>query len=498
MKKGFCGLLCLILLLGLTLPAGAEEERVEDAVGAAGAGGVTSGVYTDGLAFGPAVHQSRYDSYHLDLGIDVSEFQGEIDWARVAGDGVEFALVRIGGRFCQSGDFYEDKRWEYNVEQALAHGLEVGVYYFSQAIDEKEAREEAEETLRILGGYKDKLSLPVYLDVEYINNGGRLYDAQLSAEEQTDIALAYCEAIRQAGGEAGVYAAFLSFPILAQPLSEAGFSVWHAHWAPETELEDWYDIWQYSAVGQVDGIAENGQSLPVDLNWKYEPVPDSGFVDVMEGSWYYDAVCYVTQAGLFNGMGNFEFRPLSKMNREMFVTVLYRLAGEPEVEGESDFTDVTDPEAWYYKAVLWAAENSIVNGMGDGSFGLGRALSRQQMVTFLYRYARFAGLDTRIGEETGLDAFEDGASVQSWAAEAMLWAVDKGIITGVTEKTLEPAASTNRAQVAAVMQRLEEAAAEEILDPAEETELAEEESVPEEVSPGEENTQAGQDPPAEN
>jgi len=459
MKRSLCALLSLLLVLAMALPAGAHEtaeevtvqaESSEDRVGAAGAGQAQAQLFSDGLSTAASVtHNSRYSGYKKVLGIDVSEFQGAIDWKKVAADGVEYAIIRLGGRFSQSGRFYTDSAFETNIKGALAAGLEVGVYYFSQAITEAEAREEAQESLRILGEYKDDLSLPVFLDVEYINNGGRLWDAGLSRTEQTNIALAYCKAIGDAGLEAGVYAAFLSHPMDAKPLTDAGYSVWHAHWHSSTSLTAWYDLWQFSATGRVDGIEGD-----VDLDVWYMPVPESGFVDVTQGRWYYDSVLYVVDKGLFNGMGDFEFQPLATMNREMFVTVLYRLAGSPTISGTSSFSDVSRESSWYYKPVLWATQNDIVNGVGDSLFGVGRALSRQEMVTLLYRYAQYAALDTTAPATDALAAFTDKGSVKSWAAEAMAWAVDRGIINGITDTTLEPAKSSTRAQVAAVMQRM--------------------------------------------
>lgn len=458
MKRILCGLLSLWMMMSLAVTAladtgeltegalGQQSETAEDMVGAAGAGGMGLALYSDGIAANVS-HNKRYESYQKMLGIDVSEFQGRIDWAKVASDGVEFAIVRLGGRRSQSGEFYEDDTVQYNLAQARANGILVGAYYFSQAITEEEAREEAAESLRILGDFE--LDLPVFLDVEYVNNGGRLYEADLSAEEQTAICLAYCGAMAEAGLEAGVYAAFLGYPIHAKPLTDAGYYVWHAHWSQSTSLTAWYDYWQFSATGHVNGIVGD-----VDLDYWYRPAPASGFHDVLEGDWYHDAVVHVVNKGLFNGMGNNLFLPYSAMNREMFVTVLYRLAGSPAVSGSSDFSDVTNSDSWYYNAVLWATQNQIVNGMGDGSFGVGRALSREEMVTLLYRYAAFAGLDRTVENEEALARFTDVGDIQSWAKEAMLWAVDKGIITGLSATSISPWTSSNRAQVATVMQRV--------------------------------------------
>lgn len=219
-------------------------------------------------------------------------------------------------------------------------------------------------------------------------------------------------------------------------------------------------MWQFSENGAVAGVAD-----AVDLNFRYtktdsktdgETEETVHFADVSESAWYHDHVDFVVRRGLFLGMGNDLFCPLEAMNREMFVVVLYRLAGEPAVSGESPFSDVQSPTRWYYDAVLWGAQNDIVTGIGGELFGVGYALTRQEMVTLLCRYAAYAGLNT--ASETTLEEFPDGDQAKGWARDALCWAVDKGIVTGVlTPSTgvslLDPAGMTTRAQVAAVIER---------------------------------------------
>ncbi len=469
MKRFLCLLLSLMLMAALALPALAETGPVvesagtgavspeEDAVGAVGAGG---SIYNDGLSYSTVTHHERYNNCQKFLVIDVSEFQGSINWAKVAADGIDYAIVRLGGRRSGSGSFYVDDYASYNLRQAAANGIKLGAYYFSQAITEAEAREEAANSLAILNGAK--LDLPVFIDVEYVANAygqpsGRLYNAQLSREAQTAVALAYCKAIEDAGYEAGVYAGFLTHPIDAKPISDAGYAVWHAQWNYRCTLTDWCDFWQFSNAGLVDGFG-SGSEKYVDMNYWYKPVPPSGFLDVLEGHWFYEPVRYAVDEGLFAGMGDFIFAPNSAMNREMFVTVLYRLAGQPAVEGESPYSDVQDPTHWYYDPVVWADQNDLVKGVGDGKFGRGQPLSREEMVTLLYRYAAFAGLEQTVDEDADLHAFADAPETHGWAREAMLWAVDKNIISGSDSGdgilTLEPRSYSSRAQVAAVMQRL--------------------------------------------
>lgn len=488
MKKGLCLLLCLCLALALMpMALAAETETLtiesEDTEGFASAGwyspeetavaafsldGAAGSVKLDAL--GDYQHNSAYAAYSLSKGVDVSVFQGQIDWSRVKGDGVDFAIVRVGGRFSQSGLLYSDKTMEKNLKGAIAQGLDVGAYFFSQAVTEDEARAEAAEAIRLLGDYAKLLKLPIYMDMEYVNGAGRLYDTDLTEEEHTSIALAFCEAIEEAGYTAGVYAGYCTFPLDAEAIAEAGYEVWHAQWYKKATISPVYTMWQFSENGAVSGIAD-----AVDLNFRYikstaandneaggteaggteTDVPVS-FTDVAESAWYHDHVEFVVRRGLFLGMGNDRFCPLDAMNREMFVVVLYRLAGEPEVSGESPFSDVQNASHWYYDAVLWGAENDIVTGIGNDRFGVGYALTRQEMVTLLCRYAVYAGLDT--ASDGTLDAFPDGDKAKSWANDALCWAVENGIISGVLTpstgvSTLDPAGTSTRAQVAAVIER---------------------------------------------
>ena len=134
----------------------------------------------------------------------------------------------------------------------------------------------------------------------------------------------------------------------------------------------------------------------------------------------------------------------------MLVTVLWRLAGSPEVSAASKFTDV-QPGAWYSDAVSWANERGIVTGYDEKTFGTNDSVTRQQMATILYRYAQSRGI---AGTKTGdLAGFTDRGEVASWASDAMAWANGTGLITGRTESTLAPNGTANRAEVATIFMR---------------------------------------------
>lgn len=177
--------------------------------------------------------------------------------------------------------------------------------------------------------------------------------------------------------------------------------------------------------------------------------PAVPFTDVKEGDWFYDAVVYAYENDLMQGTSGTAFSPNVKMNRAMLVTILYRLEGEPAVSGDVSFTDV--PDAYYTEAVAWAASNGLVEGFENNTFKPTQNITREQFATILYRYAAFKKADTTVSGD--LSGFTDAASTSTWAKDAMTWAVDNGIIQGVTPTTLAPQNTATRAQGAAMLMR---------------------------------------------
>ena len=181
-----------------------------------------------------------------------------------------------------------------------------------------------------------------------------------------------------------------------------------------------------------------------------EPAPAEPFPDVDENDWFYDEVVYVYENGLMNGVENNQFAPNTATNRAMLATILYRLAGEPAVSGDLPFTDV-ESGTWYTDAVLWAAQNGIVNGLGENTFAPMNTLTREQLVTMLYRYAEAEGYD--VSAAADLSGYPDAGKVQPYAQEAMSWAVAEGIVAGMEDGTLNPAGNATRAQIATILMR---------------------------------------------
>ena len=184
-----------------------------------------------------------------------------------------------------------------------------------------------------------------------------------------------------------------------------------------------------------------------------EPLP---FGDVDDGDWFADAVRFVYENGMMNGVSETSFAPHAATSRSMIVTILYRLEGEPVVDYAMDFTDVAG-DAYYAEAVRWAASEGIVGGYGGGLFGSDDAVTREQLAAILYRYAVYKGYDVSIGESTNILSYADFADLSEYAIPAMQWACGAGVITGVTDATLVPHGEATRAQVAAMLMRFCEA-----------------------------------------
>ncbi len=181
--------------------------------------------------------------------------------------------------------------------------------------------------------------------------------------------------------------------------------------------------------------------------------PDTDFTDVAAGSWYADAVNYVVSNGLFNGTSDSEFSPDTGMTRAMLVTVLYRAEDEPAAEA-AGFTDVT-AGSWYADAVNWAAANDIVNGVSDTSFAPDQQITREQLVTMLYRYADWKNYDVS-SSDSAAQQFTDWSSVHSYAQDAVNWAYGIGIISGMGDGSLAPQNNATRAQVASIIMNFDE------------------------------------------
>lgn len=194
------------------------------------------------------------------FGIDVSKWQGDVDWDKVKASGVEFVIIRAGYRGSQTGALVEDPYFLKNIRGASKAGLKVGVYFFTQAVNEVEAVEEASMVLALCEGYD--LEYPVIIDSEGAGGEGRA--DSLDAETRTKVCAAFCETIKNAGYEAGVYASRSWFNSNLDVKELDKYRIWLAEYRSTPLYSGYYDMWQYTSKGQIDGIEGN-----VDLNISY-------------------------------------------------------------------------------------------------------------------------------------------------------------------------------------------------------------------------------------
>lgn len=177
----------------------------------------------------------------------------------------------------------------------------------------------------------------------------------------------------------------------------------------------------------------------------------SPFVDI-SGHWAEDEIIAAYHAGLINGIGGGHFAPDSEVNRAAFVTMLYRMAGSPALDSlDTAFVDVP-ADSFYGAAVKWAVSSGITNGVSSTAFAPERSISRQEMMTMLWRYAK--NVEHRDVSASGdLTQFTDGTTVAGWAKDAMSWALAEGLLTGYPDGTVQPETCAVRAQAAAIFCR---------------------------------------------
>jgi hypothetical protein len=178
------------------------------------------------------------------------------------------------------------------------------------------------------------------------------------------------------------------------------------------------------------------------------------YTDLDANEWYADGVRYVLENGIMSGVGNGKFAPKATMTRAQIAQIIYNLEGKPAYSGAPEFADMLS-DAWYTDAVAYALENGVMKGYGNGCFGPDDKVTREQLVTILYRYAKLKGVDVSIGEDTNILSYDDAFDVSSWAISAMQWACGSGVVTSKTASTLNPADSATRAEIATIIMRYE-------------------------------------------
>lgn len=218
---------------------------------------------------GDYYHGEQFSDYDILHGIDVSVYQGNINWSKAKAAGVDYAIIRVAYRgYGSEGNLVPDKNYKANIEGALAAGVDVGIYIFSQATTEAEAKEEASYAISLARGYD--ISLPVVMDFEYYKTGeGRLYNAHLTAAQATKICNAFC---RQAEAEGYTGMVYANRSMLQNQMNASDIAVQYPIWlacypskaSSGSGYSGAYSFWQYTSTGSVDGISGN-----VDCNFRY-------------------------------------------------------------------------------------------------------------------------------------------------------------------------------------------------------------------------------------
>lgn len=444
-----------------------------------------------------SVTQTPVNQTNVHYGMDVSKWQGRINWS-TASKYVEFAILRV-----LYGKDEADTEFDRNVTGCVKNKIPYGVYVYSLASSPAEAKAEAEECLKQLGTRKP--DLPIFFDVE--DQGTIL---RLTSEELYPVVKAFCDTIEASGRRAGIYASTSVWNDLMSDSRYHKWACWVAEWNEKIKCsyQGGLNLWQYSSTAHVLGITDDmGNLVDVDLDLWLGDIGDIGtrylitktsptctkagkvvylstdgktrwvekvaspghkfvggicsacgaaspgasavnkFTDVNKNAWYYKAVRYVVQTGLFSGVSNTSFVPDGTMTRAMMVTVLWRLAGRPTTVAYNPFQDVA-PGMYYTEAVVWAYHQGIAAGMTKKTFEPDLDITREQMATFLYRYSGAIQLSLN-----SLHEFNDRESISQYAILPMAWAVSKGLIKGMPGNLLEPAGTATRAQVATILQR---------------------------------------------
>ncbi len=198
---------------------------------------------------------------------------------------------------------------------------------------------------------------------------------------------------------------------------------------------------------------KDSQNFPIYRYEKDNPrttLVSNGFADI-SGHWAKDAILYAASKGLMNGTSANVFSPDMNLSRSMIAQILYSLEGKPalaQADLEKKFSDVAS-DAWYANAVYWAQSKGIISGYGDGAFGPNDPVTREQLAAILSSYSKFKGMD--VASKGSLSAFPDSASASSWAVQSLTWAVEKGLLSGMGDGTLNPTGTASRGQVAQIM-----------------------------------------------
>jgi hypothetical protein len=289
----------------------------------------------------------------------------------------------------------------------------------------------------------------VYLDVTLPAAGT---NARMSVSfDPTELELVNVEGLTEASAydvdEISVYATSVELAVASADMIPADQTVFRLAFEPK--VEGLVDVTIHThELSDVEYWTSEGVDLVLPHN-----CPSANFQDVKETDWFHEAVDFVVEKGWMNGLNSTKFGPNDTMNRAQFVTVLYRMEGEPAVTNTGIFEDIANDQ-YYTNAVYWAKEVGITTGATENEFEPYGLLSRSQLVTFMYRYAKYKGYD--VSAKADLSGFADAGKIQDYALTPWSWSVANGLVNGYNATTLAPMDLTNRSQAAAIFQRFAE------------------------------------------
>ena len=217
-------------------------------------------------------------------------------------------------------------------------------------------------------------------------------------------------------------------------------------------IENEYVYFEDEPISETTNNTASQNSTAPSENENKNHIKAPAFTDVDVKDWYYDAVMYATENKLINGISETSFGPDMNLTRAMLVTMLYRNENEPAIEKNIPFTDV-DTNSYYANAVIWAQANRIVSGISESEFAPDLSITREQIATIIYRYAKYKGYNINTVENADFLSYSDSSEISVFAIEAMKYAITSGIITGKTESTLNPLDNATRAEVATILMR---------------------------------------------
>lgn len=436
-------------------------------------------------AYLPAAEAASPDVYSAGeqitgVGVDVSQFQGDIDWGTAA-QSIDFAIIRCYARG------QADQKWSVNAAACEQLGIPYGAYVYSAAKTDAQARSEAEGALQQLRG--KSLRLPVYLDLEDESVRTGCTKAEILRH-----ATIFCDTLRAAGYSVGIYAnRYWWTTVLDDPAYEQ-WDRWLAVWDAEAGYSGSYSTWQCSNSARIPGIPTN-----VDLNLRYgtslnaghthdyrvtkhtEPsctdfgssvytcsscgasvtqplrplrsCPSKNLSDVLApDNWAHAGIDFCVRTGLMSGVGSGRFDPKGTTTRAQAVQVLYELSGAPTVSGKTPFTDLT--HGWYQSAVLWAYQTGVTAGTSRTTFSPDDPVTREQLAALLMAYTDRILQLRHTWTPANLNDFPDGGDVAGWARSAMADAVALCLISGSNDNGvnyLRPQGHAAREQTATIL-----------------------------------------------